>query len=182
MHKSCQGQLLIAVPELMDPNFVRTVVLVVEHTEQGALGLVLNRPLDLRIEDAWKKVSSVPCRCSGPLYYGGPCQGPLMVLHTQAHVGQIEVLPGLYFSTEQDKLEWLVEHNQGPIKFFVGYSGWAPGQLDAEMEAGGWYLLPATPQQVFGPGGESQWTKLTIKLALGNRIADHIIPEDPRNN
>src|SRR5205814_2997514 len=82
--KSLQGQLLIASPKLFDPNFFRSVVLLVQHTENGALGLILNHPLEMTIANAWEQVSEMPCEATGVLHQGGPCDGPLMVLHTEA--------------------------------------------------------------------------------------------------
>src|SRR5687768_5273835 len=91
--KSLQGQLLIASPKLFDPNFFRSVVLLVQHTDAGALGLVLNRPLEMTINDAWGQVSETPCDATGFLHQGGPCEGPLMVLHTDSALPELPVIP-----------------------------------------------------------------------------------------
>ena len=91
--KSLQGQLLIASPKLFDPNFFRSVILLVQHGENGALGLVLNRPLEMTIANAWEQVSEMPCEATGFLHQGGPCDGPLMVLHTDASIPEMPVIP-----------------------------------------------------------------------------------------
>src|SRR4051795_298785 len=96
--KSLQGQLLIAAPKLRDPNFFRSVVLLVQHDEQGSLGLVLNRPLEVSIRAAWKQLSSTSCEIDGNLYQGGPCEGCLMALHTDVEASDMEVTEGVQFS------------------------------------------------------------------------------------
>ena len=104
-----------------------------------------------------------------------------MVVHTHPHAGEIEALPGIFFSTEQAKVEWLLENNSGPIKFFSGYAGWGAGQLEAELEAGGWYVLETQGPQIF-EGGDHQWRQLVAQIALGRPVNPNIIPEDPRLN
>jgi putative transcriptional regulator len=178
---SLQGHLLVAPPQLRDPNFLHTVVLMVQHDQDGALGLVLNRPLETSVAEAVASAVQSPCRCDDHLYQGGPCEGPLMVLHTHPKAGEIEALPGVFFSTQQAKVEWLLENNSGPIKYFAGYSGWGAGQLEAELAAGGWYVLETQGSQVFD-GGENQWRQLVAKIALGRPVNPNVIPEDRRLN
>src|SRR4051812_11769682 len=103
--KSLQGQLLIASPKLMDPNFFKSVVLVVQHGDGGALGLILNRRIDVTVQSAWGQVSEGTCEVEGNLHQGGPCEGPLMVVHGEESLGQLEVLPGIHFSTERESIE-----------------------------------------------------------------------------
>src|SRR5215469_11256802 len=98
---SLQGHFLIASPQLQDPNFFRSVVLLVQHNDQGALGVILNRPLDMTIQEAWPQVSEEPCNAEGPLHEGGPCRGPLMVLHTDEPLSQLKVCDGIYFNTDK---------------------------------------------------------------------------------
>src|SRR5208282_6015778 len=88
-----QGRLLIASPRLVDPNFFRSIVLLVQHSEDGALGLILNRQLKISVRSAWAQISQSVCQADGFLYQGGPCDGPLMVLHTIEEFSQHQVLP-----------------------------------------------------------------------------------------
>lgn len=181
---SLQGHLLIASPKLHDPNFFKTVVLLVQHNDQGALGVVLNRPLEMTIEEAWGQVSVLPCNAEGPLHQGGPCPGPLMVIHTDPGASQLEVCSGIYFSTDKETIEQLVSRSAGPLKFFVNYAGWGPGQLEGEIEAGGWLATPAATEQVFR--GDDELWPLALRLA-GRRarlsgIDPRFIPEDPSVN
>ena len=182
--KSLQGQLLIASPRLVDPNFFRAVILVVEHNDQGALGLILNRPLKLGVEEAWGQISQSPCRATGKLYQGGPCDGPLMVLHADENLAQKTIMEGLFFSTEKEAVEALVAAEAGWRQFFVGYAGWSPGQLESEMEEGGW-LTSATDLTQIQAGSDDRWNqlrKLVARAAAFPWIDPKIFPKDPSNN
>jgi putative transcriptional regulator len=184
---SLQGHLIVAAPKLRDPNFFKAVVLLVQHNEEGALGLILNRPLGATIEAAWEQVTDTPCLVSGVLHQGGPCEGPLMVVHTEPELSQIEVTTGVHFSTEKDAIEQLVARDDAGrtrMRFFVGYSGWGPGQLEAEIEHASWLSAPAAPDQVFGPT-EDLWDavmKLIARSAATPYMDPKIIPDDPSMN
>jgi putative transcriptional regulator len=176
-----QGQLLVASSRLMDPNFVRTVILLVRHGEDGSLGLVLNRPLEMTVREACDKVLETPCNAEGSLFQGGPCEGPLMAIHTRRKSSEQEVLPGLHFTTDREKMENLLEAGGVRAKYFVGYSGWGPGQLEAEMETGSWITAPADAARVFDDN-EEQWSRLMTELTLGKHIRPELIPDDPSVN
>ena len=178
---SLQGQLLLASAHLEDPNFAKSIVLMVQHDENGAMGLILNRPLDMTVGQVLSQTLDETYDGSDGLYQGGPCEGPLMVLHTHEPTAQIRVLDGVCFSAERDSITWLLRNNQGPIRFFAGYSGWAAGQLETEMAAGGWSLMPATPREVFSED-EEQWAALNARVALGRPVNPRIIPSDPQSN
>ncbi len=176
------GQLLLAVPRLLDPNFVHTVVLIVRHDAEGALGIVLNRALEPTVKDVIEKALERPCIIEGALRYGGPCEGPLVVLHSHADVGEIEVCSGVYFSSERSSVEWLLDHNTGPTKFFIGYSGWTAGQLEMELESDSWLLIPATTDLIFHTPDERFWETVTAQTRVGRWIDPRHIPKDPRMN
>ena len=182
--KSLQGYLLIASPRLADPNFAQAVVLIVQHGESGALGLILNRPLDVTLQTVWQEVSEVPCLVDEPLHQGGPCEGPLMVLHGEKELAQATVLPGLYWSTEKDAVEQLVTQNSSPSKYFVGYAGWSAGQLEGELETGAWLTMPAGSDAVF-QDGDDVWDRLRRRVALTAAypwLDSRLIPDDPQHN
>jgi putative transcriptional regulator len=178
---SLQGQLLIASPRLVDPNFVHSVVVMVQHNDDGALGLILNRPLQTTIKEVCEKALDIPCELEAALHQGGPCEGPLMVVHTNETQSDIEVFPGVFFTTDREKIEWLLNHNDGAIKFFVGYAGWAAGQLESEIETESWLIAPADARVVLD-GDLEQWSKLMTHLTLGKWIDPERIPEDPSLN
>jgi len=161
---SLQAHLLIGNAELAEP-FGRSVVLLVRHSADGALGLILNRPTGAMLKQAWEKASHVPCHRDATLFLGGPCEGPLVALHTHEFLLEFEVFPGLYFCGGKDKLERLAAQTEGsPAKFFAGYSGWSPGQLENEIARGGWSVMPARMEHIFGNEDEL-WSKSSRYVA-----------------
>lgn len=173
MH-SLQGQLLIASPHLGDPNFSRSVVLVVKHEDEGALGLVLNRPSGKSIADVWEVLTGQTCDRNDPIYLGGPMEGPLMAVHTTSQSQEEEIVPGLWFATNRDNIDSLVSEATTPFRLFSGYSGWGEGQLDGEMDVGGWLTLPATAEYVFEADDDKLWRKVV------SRVGDDILKADPQ--
>jgi putative transcriptional regulator len=183
--KSLQGQLLLASSKLLDPNFVHTVILMVQHSEEGALGLILNRPLETTIKQVCEQPPlELPCTLDSPLYKGGPCDGPLMVLHNHEIGGQIEIVPDVHFTTDRSQIEPLLTSEGADVKCFVGYAGWEAGQLENEMETGSWLTLPADKGQIFQDDGDDDglWSKLMAKVTLGRWIDPSQIPDDPNVN
>ena len=180
-----QGQLLIAAPQLLDPNFLRTVVLMVQHSSEGALGLVLNRPTNATIKQAWEQVRDTGCLRDDLLRWGGPCQGPLTALHVTSELSDIEVLStSLFFCGEPDKLTTLVDEPTYQARFFVGYAGWGPGQLESEMEQGGWLTTPAKAEHVFSEDADL-WQHVLKQVAQGqllSAIKVKHVPPDPSLN
>lgn len=174
-----RGKFLIASPKLVDPNFYRAVLLMVQHNDAGAMGLVLNRPTETRVKDVWEQVSDGECRTDAVLYHGGPCEGPLMLLHTHEPASQIEIGGGLYFSAERDHVQWLLEGDGGPTKAFVGYAGWTAGQIEAEIAEGSWLHLPANAEAVLE--GEPAWEELIKRIAPA-MIEVRVVPKDPSLN
>jgi putative transcriptional regulator len=177
---SRRGQLLIASPRLHDPNFLRAVVLIVKDEEEGALGVILNRPLEISVADACSEQVDAAAEVDEPIHQGGPCEGPLTALHTNFAAEGDEVIDGIRFTMDRESIEWLMANNQGPIKYFAGYSGWGQGQLDAEIAEGAWQLAPAEQEHIFEKTGD--WSKLSTWLALGKAIDIERIPDDPSMN
>lgn len=168
--KSLQGHLLVATTDLADPNFARSVVLLVQHTEEGALGLILNRPTNVTIKQAWEKIRETPCVCEEVLRFGGPCEGPLMAIHTRDALSDNEVLPGVFFDGNPEALEELVCDDDGQVRFYVGCAGWGEGQLERELNENSWLTAPASIEQIFSPD-DSLWIQLTREIT-GNRLVE----------
>lgn len=147
--KSLRGKLLIAEPRLPDANFFRTVIFLIEHSEEGAIGLVLNRPSQRSIAELWEEVSDEPCESKGQLDLGGPVEGPLMAIHTIPHLGEMEVIPGVFFAAQRDHLDSLVKTTQSPYRLFIGHSGWGAGQLERELDEGSWLVTEPTAEMLF---------------------------------
>ncbi|HET6250776.1 MAG TPA: YqgE/AlgH family protein [Tepidisphaeraceae bacterium] len=186
--KSLQGFLLISSPMLTEPTFHQSVVLIVQHNEQGALGLILNRPSETTIDMVWDQISEAPCLCDEPLHEGGPCpcDGTPMVLHGDPSLSQLEVIPGVYFSHEKESVEQLVggDEDERPVKFFDGYAGWGAGQLEAELEAGAWLTVPGEPEHVFEETRDL-WNVLRRRITLRSAypwLRPEMIPDDPSLN
>ena len=136
-----QGQFLVASPHLGDGNFYRSVVLMIKHDDEGAFGLILNRPTGNTVREVWRMVTEEELDCDQPIYLGGPVQGPLVCLHRIKSCAEAEVLPGVYFAAHKDELHKIVSQTAKPFRLFTGYAGWAGGQLEGELQVGGWLTL-----------------------------------------
>jgi len=181
---SLQAHLLLAVPQLPDSNFYRTVVLMIQHDNEGAFGLVLNRPSGLTIADIWEKVAELPCDREEPLNLGGPVQGPLLALHTDDQYAESEVMSGVYIATDKENLNNLVSQKKHAIRVFSGYAGWGSGQLEGELEAGGWLTTPAKHQYIFHDD-EDLWKRVTQDIGnevLVDKLKIREMPIDPSMN
>jgi putative transcriptional regulator len=153
---SLAGQLLISSPSLVDPNFRRTVVLMTHHDEEGAVGLVLSRPSELRIEEAVPDLGDLPCS-DDVLYIGGPVQPEAVVVLVELDeplpeappiVGRVAYMPP---DGDPDNL------GIARARVFAGYSGWGPGQLEQELEEPAWIVAPAEPGDVFATDPDQLW-------------------------
>ncbi len=184
--ESLQGKLLLAAPAMQDPNFARSVVLVVKHDDDGALGLVLNRPTGVAVREAIDTDSGVMCTTDAVLLRGGPCEGPLMTLHGLTELAEQVILPGVYFTVETDLVQELLVSDDASVRYFHGYAGWSAGQLDAECEAGGWLPVEANSDNVFEPDMDGEtWTALIKQRGrdeLQGQINPNLIPPDPTVN
>jgi putative transcriptional regulator len=182
--KSLAGQFLVAAPQLGDPNFTQTVVLMLQHESEGALGVVINRPGTKTVADVWKMIGADPCACLDLVFVGGPVPGPLIALHTSPEAAEREVLPGLYMAMQRDAIDALVRDPEAQFRLFSGHAGWAGGQLEGELRVGGWLTTRASVEEVFGPY-EDLWKSVCGRIGR-EIIAPHLppacIPEDPSLN
>jgi putative transcriptional regulator len=179
-----RGDLLISEPFLNDPNFERTVVLICEHNDQGTFGLVLNKKTDLLLDD----VLTDPVDYSGVLNLGGPVeQNTLHFVHRkqQALEGSIELGDGLAWGGNFEQIKLLLSTGQlqeADIQFYLGYSGWAEGQLREELDANSWFVKKgSTQQEVFEMSAEELW-KSVLKTMGGKYKVFSNYPVDPRLN
>lgn len=165
------GHFLVSDFDLADPNFRRTVVLMIDHDEEGAFGLVVNRPSPFTLGEVVEGMGDSPAS-SIPVYVGGPVQqNALFVLHEEDPAsagasGTVEQpVAGVTFSpATQGLVDWLKdewgalpEAARPAVRVYVGYSGWASGQLEGELEADAWVVLRATREIVFHPDPTSAW-------------------------
>lgn len=178
---SLQGHLLVAATELRDPNFFRTVVLIFRHDEDGAAGVILNRRTHATIRQIWEQVSETDCESDSPLCLGGPVEGPLMAVHSQPELSEIDVLPGVYVAASQENLEQLAAQADEGARFFVGYAGWGSGQLERELEEDAWLTAPATLEHIFG-NQDDLWEQVTKDIkssALISALKIKHVPKEP---
>jgi putative transcriptional regulator len=178
------GHLLIAMPAMADPNFTRTVTYICEHSDRGALGIVINRPLDLDLGEVFQQLS-LPATDSGlakqPVMRGGPVQTERgFVLHEPGGTwdATVEVSDSVCLTTSQDILAALAQ-GKGPRRALMalGYAGWGAGQLELEMSANAWLSVPGNASIVFDTPYEQRWSAaaglLGINLATMSPDAGH---------
>lgn len=159
--------LLIASPQLRDPNFQRTLVLLVSHSEEGALGLVINRLSPVRLGDVVEHLETLhPSGANRPVLWGGPVDRVrgFVVFRGRAPEGWT-VGDGVAVSDSGERLGALIAAG-AEFLLCLGYAGWAPGQLDREFAEGSWVHLEATPELVFESGLEERYDRALARLGL----------------
>ena len=166
------GQLLIAMPDIGDPRFERSVILICEHSAEGTMGLILNKPSsDVSFHDLAEQLELGTPEAAQQVNFGGPVEmGRGFVLHSSEYVSGRSshlVLEGLRLSTSLDVLEDMVT-GTGPSAalLMLGYAGWGAGQLEAEILANGWLSGPADAAFVFSGGGEEMWSAALKRLGV----------------
>ena len=182
MHvESLKGQLLIAVPALLDPNFRRTVVLVGEHNEEGALGLVLNRASTATVEEAVPELT-VLVEGAEQVHVGGPVEPSAIVVlgdFVEPEEAGSLVFDSVGFLPAEVDPDTLGELRQARI--FAGYAGWGPGQLDGELDEGSWIIEPAITMDVFTLDPEELWSNV-LRRKGGPYSVLALMPVDPSLN
>ena len=178
------NQFLIAMPGMADDNFAGAVVYLCEHTEKGALGLVINKPIDIKLKNLFEKVELTLDQADQadlaeqPVYYGGPVQTERgFVLHEKAagdggaYSSTMSVPGGLEMTTSKDVLE-AVSGGTGPRRILVtlGYSGWSAGQLEDEIGRNGWLTVNADPVVIFDTPIEKRYDCALRLLGIDPRM------------
>ncbi|HLF34398.1 MAG TPA: YqgE/AlgH family protein [Cyclobacteriaceae bacterium] len=179
-----KGDLLISEPLLPDPNFERTVVILCEHNQEGSIGFVLNKPSVLKFEEAIDGIEGF----SAPLYVGGPVQQDTLHFIYRGNFeleGSIEVTSDINWGGNFEQLLAMMNTglvNNNDFRFFVGYSGWAPGQLENELKQKSWIVVnKASANQVFDMEPRELWKKLLEDMGGKFRMFSNY-PQDPRLN
>ena len=182
---SLKGQLLVATERLLDPNFRRTVLLMLEHTESGAVGVVLNRPTEATVEDLSEQVLHEPFDWDKPIHIGGPVPGPLIVLHTDSDQADQEVFDGLFSTVDASKIQELLRARVDPSLIVANYAGWGPGQLESEFETDSWYTCPAELEHIFWDAADDLWETIVKRInssTLTSILHLRDLPSDPSLN
>lgn len=176
------GKLLIAEPFMADPNFARAVLLICEHTAEGTVGFSLNRPTDHTLGDLLPDLQTPLL----PVFQGGPVQlDTLHMLHRNPLAfGGTEISDGVYWGGSYEALQESVSHNSYQsldLRLFVGYSGWAAGQLDKELQEGSWIVADVNPELIFETDPDQLWRRAIE--SLGPEFAYMInMPVNPQLN
>src|SRR3954447_19268323 len=124
---SLKGHLLIATPQLLAPIFSRSVILMLEHNEEGAMGVILNQPINTTVTDLSGKIFEDGFEWDKPLHLGGPVPGPLMVLHTSEEMADQVILPGICHTLEASRVQEIIRQRPERSLIIANYSGWGPG-------------------------------------------------------
>lgn len=189
MSGSLAGQFLIAGKHLRDPNFFQSVVLIVEHNDQGAMGLIVNRPAGIKVNQALQGHFELPDN-DMQVYNGGPVErNALFILHDSSDYDQKQsiVAPGLYVGNSAEIFEKVVRRaiEGDPLKFriFAGCSGWGPKQLEGEMDRGDWLTTPANMGLVFHPDPYAVWEMMLdqARNSVTPIAAPHVPPSPDWN-
>jgi putative transcriptional regulator len=178
---SLRGKLLIASPALVDPNFARTVVFITEHNDEGAMGIVLNRPSDTAVDSVVSELAEIAG--GEPVYVGGPVQPEALVLlaeftNLEAAAWIVVADVGLA-SADVDLAELADSVRRGRV--YAGYSGWGAGQLEAEMEVDSWIVEPPLPAELFPEDPGTLWSDVLARKG-GQYSLIARMPADPSQN
>jgi putative transcriptional regulator len=177
--ESLRGSLLIATPQLLDPNFRRTVVLIAEHNDEGAMGVILNRPSGMTVADAAPDLEEM-VGAGTPIFAGGPVQPTSGVVLAQVvEVGDpifddVILVPGL------GELADVVD-GADRVRVFAGYAGWGAGQLESEIARDDWFTEPAQAADVFSDDPEGLWAGV-LERKGGQFALVARMPDDPSLN
>ncbi|GAB3126176.1 YqgE/AlgH family protein [Streptomyces calidiresistens] len=180
---SLAGRLLVAAPALADPNFTRSVVLVLDHDDDGALGVVLNRPTPVDVSEVlepWAALAGEP----GVVFQGGPValdaalalavvpgEGPLGWRRVHGSIGLVDL----------DAPPEVLAGEVGSLRVFAGYAGWGAGQLESELDEGAWYVVDSEPGDVSVPRPEGLWRAVLRRQRSGLALLA-TYPDDPSLN
>ena len=179
-----RGDLLISEPYLPDPNFERTVIFICEHDENGTFGFVLNNKAQVELNDLIEEAGDYPAN----LFVGGPVeQNTLHFLHREPALASSsrEVVPGIFWGGDFNQLTEMMNTRSiesTDLRFYVGYSGWAAGQLMDEMDAKSWIVLKGTsPSMIFDWDNQDLWKACLNTMGGKFRLMSNY-PKDPRMN
>ena len=170
------GKFLVANRSLRDPNFAKTVVLLTDHSEKGAMGLIINRETNVRLAEVLPETKGLEHR-SETIHIGGPVarRGMMLLIRTnEAPEDAQRVLDGLYLSASRTMLATMIlESDSNTFRVYSGYSGWGPGQLEGEIGEGAWHIFPADARTVFDPSMSEVWQRLIDRTQIRFAWVEH---------
>lgn len=181
--KPSKGKILISEPFLIDYYFKRSVVLLAEHNDEGSFGLIINKPVDMHLSDILQDFPEF----DAPIYLGGPVKTEnLYFIHTQGNLieGSMKILDGLFWGGDIEHIKELItigKINREDIKFFVGYSGWVPKQLEGELTKNSWLVSNIKASQVMEFNAENMWDEVIKNMGRDYAYWTNF-PSDPAMN
>ena len=184
MFRTLKGNCLLAAPSLDDPNFFRSVVLMIQHTEEHSVGLILNRPTNFSLHKVVSMICEEKCVHEGHLFCGGPVDGPMLALHDQEGIGGQVCFEGLKICSDQNELIKLFRSKEAKLKLFDGLSAWGPDQLEEELETGSWLITDIDVEEALSLDTKI-WEILVRRIGQNILSADEKIsgyPSDPELN
>jgi putative transcriptional regulator len=180
--KPRQGSILISEPSLRDFYFRQSVILLAEHNDEGSFGLIINKPIEAKLKEMIKGFSSYNL----PVYLGGPVQtDSIFFIHTRDDIpGSMAIMQGLHWGGDLDFIRLMLRSkvmHPREIRFFVGYSGWSPNQLDRELKDKSWVLSQTTVQEVINATPKTLWSNYLRSMGKDYAIWANF-PDDPTFN
>ncbi len=180
--KPKQGSILISEPSLRDFYFRQSVILLAEHNEEGTFGVIVNKPIEARLKDIIKGFSGYNL----PVYLGGPVKtDSIFFIHTCDEIPQsLPIMPGLNWGGDLDTIKEMLKSKTllpGDIRFFVGYSGWSPNQLDRELKEKSWVLSQTSVSEIINAHPETLWSNYLKHMGQDYAIWANF-PADPTLN
>jgi putative transcriptional regulator len=167
---SLAGFLMVAAPSVQDPVFSKSVCMIVEHSDEQTIGILLNRPLEIDTEPLWEQLfegATMPTKAVSHVNFGGPQSGPVLAIHDSKQLADGGNNQGVYLSAQAETLKKIALATPNHCRLFVGHAVWKPSQLETEIVRGDWHVLPAIPEMVFADEA-SMWGRGI--QAVGNGI------------
>lgn len=177
------GTLLAAFPDMLDPNFMHSVVLICQHTAQGAYGVITNRATKYTVKELLPQ-HPLLARSDFPVFLGGPVDNEtLQFVHVvpEAIPGGVSIDGKLWLGGELDALGRYLASEPGAaasrVRLFLGYAGWSSGQLDSELGTGSWLPAPPAPEAIFGAPGEATWRRVVRSIGRAGEELERLPPD-----
>ena len=167
--KLSKGKFLIASRDMKDTRFSRSVILLISYDSKGAMGLIINRPSKVKLNRVLPEIKGI--RPSDTIYFGGPVEGHRLLILIRSGInpeGSYHIFGDIYVSADRKILKRLINGKESGEEFhvYIGYAGWAPGQLEKEVLKGGWHIFPADAEAVFSKKPSNIWHEFIRKASL----------------
>jgi putative transcriptional regulator len=175
---SLEGHLLVASPHLRGDNFCQTVIMLLQHDENGAFGVVLNRPSNETVSGLMSKLGVADCQAGGRILVGGPVSGALIALHSNPKCSEHSLPGGIHLASQKGLIFELASETPEFVRFFVGHAAWRDGQLETELAEGLWHVLPCNWSAIESLPADELWSMAVREV--GQQVYDTLgVPRSP---